>query len=62
MGSLASGYLTPDEAYAYLGQVAHIDGVVVGVSRPEHIRETFAAINRYLPRPVSTQAAAQSTA
>jgi hypothetical protein len=62
MGSLASGYLTPEEAYAYLGQVAHIDGVVVGVSRPEHIRETFAAINRHLPRPALTQAAAQSTA
>lgn len=50
MGSLASGYLSPDEAYAYLGQVAHIDGVVVGVSRPAHIEQTFAAITRHLPR------------
>jgi len=49
MGSLASGYLAPDEAYAYLGQVANIDGVVVGASRPEHIEETFAAIRRHLP-------------
>lgn len=49
MGSLASGYLSPDEAYAYLGQVANIDGIVVGVSRADHIRETFAAIGRHLP-------------
>jgi hypothetical protein len=50
MGSLASGYLSPDEAYAYLGQVAHIDGIVVGVSRPEHIEDTFGAITRHMPR------------
>lgn len=48
MGSLASGFLKPDEAYAYLAGVANIDGVVVGVSRVEHIEETFAAIKRHM--------------
>lgn len=50
MGSLASGYLKPDEAYAYLAGVRNIDGVVVGVSRQAHIDETFAAIKRHMPR------------
>lgn len=50
MGSLASGYLKPDEAYAYLSTVRNLDGVVVGVSRPEHIAETFSAIKRHLPQ------------
>ena len=48
MGSLASGYLKPDEAYEYLAGVRNIDGVVVGVSRPAHIDETFAAIKRHM--------------
>ena len=50
MGSLASGYLRPDEAYAYLSTISNIDGVVVGVSRPEHVTETFGAIRRHLPQ------------
>jgi urease gamma subunit len=50
MGSLASGFIRPDEAYSYLAGIAHIDGVVVGVSRPEHIEETFAAIKRHMFR------------
>ena len=49
MGSLASGYLKPDEAYAYLATVANVDGVVVGVSSPAHIQETFGAIRQHLP-------------
>jgi hypothetical protein len=48
MGSLASGFLKPDEAYAYLAGWKNIDGVVVGVSRPEHIAETFAAIKKHM--------------
>ena len=48
MGSLASGYLAPEEAYAYLGAIPNIDGVVVGVSRRSHIDETFAAIKRHM--------------
>lgn len=50
MGSLASGFLKPDEAYAYLGKVQNIDGVVVGASSPAHIRETFGAIKANMPR------------
>ena len=48
MGSLASGYLRPDEAYAYLAGVRNVDGVVVGVSRRAHIDETFSAITRHM--------------
>ena len=50
MGSLASGFLTPSAAYAYLGGVQNIDGVVVGASSPAHIRETFSAIKSNMPR------------
>lgn len=57
MGSLASGYLKPDDAYAYLGGVKNIDGVVVGASSPAHIRETFGAIKSCMPR-LKTPAAA----
>lgn len=49
MGSLASGYLKPQEAYAYLGGIKTIDGVVVGASSPAHIRETFGAIKSNMP-------------
>ncbi|MGD8563942.1 MAG: hypothetical protein PVG03_15475 [Desulfarculaceae bacterium] len=48
MGSLASGYLAPDEAYEYLGGVPQVEAVVVGVSSPEHARESFKAIQRNL--------------
>jgi hypothetical protein len=47
MGTLASGHLRPDEAYAYLATVPRIESVVVGVSSPAHIEETFAAIRRH---------------
>lgn len=47
MGTLASGYLRPDEAYAYLATVPRIESAVVGVSSPAHIAETFAAIRRH---------------
>jgi hypothetical protein len=50
MGSLASGFLRPEEAYAYLASVQNIDGVVVGVSRQAHIDETFGAIRKHMPR------------
>lgn len=50
MGSLASGFLNPEEAYSYLAGVKSIDGVVVGVSRLAHLEETFAAIRRYMFR------------
>ena len=47
MGTLASGFLKPDEAYAYLATVPNIRSVVVGVSSPGHARETFAAIRKH---------------
>lgn len=50
MGSLASGFLKPDDAYAYLATIGNIDGVVVGATRPAHIEETFAAIRAHMPR------------
>ncbi|MCG8406841.1 MAG: hypothetical protein MI923_16715 [Phycisphaerales bacterium] len=45
MGTLASGYLKPDEAYKYLFGLAKMDSVVVGVSNPSHAEQTFAAIH-----------------
>ncbi len=51
MGTLASGYLRPDEAYSYLFSLPRIDSVVVGVSSPAHAEETFAAIRRHRPQP-----------
>ena len=47
MGTLASGFLKPDEAYAYLATVPNIRSIVVGVSSPGHVRETFAAIRKH---------------
>jgi hypothetical protein len=44
MGTLASGFLKPMEAYAYLATVPNIQSVVVGVSSPAHIDETLSAI------------------
>lgn len=48
MGSLASGFLKPDEAYAYLAGIRNIEGIVVGVSRASHVEETFGAIKRHM--------------
>jgi hypothetical protein len=47
MGTLASGYLKPGEAYEYLFGLPGIDSVVVGVSSRAHARETFEAIERH---------------
>ena len=47
MGTLASGFLKPDEAYAYLATVPNIRSIVVGVSSPSHVAETFAAIRKH---------------
>lgn len=46
MGTLASGYLSPEDAYAYLGQFPSIKSVVVGVSSAKHADETFNAIKK----------------
>jgi hypothetical protein len=44
MGTLASGYLKPKEAYEYLFGFPSVESVVVGVSTREHIADTFEAI------------------
>lgn len=46
MGTLASGYLRPEEAYEYLYSLPKMDSVVVGVSTPQHAEQTYAAIER----------------
>lgn len=46
MSTLASGYLKPGEAYAYLGTLPHVESVVVGASSQAHVAETFSAIKR----------------
>ncbi len=48
MGTLASGYLKPKEAYDYLFRLPKMDSVVVGISTPEHAEETISEIGRGL--------------
>jgi hypothetical protein len=43
MGTLASGYLKPKEAYEYVFSRPSVQSVVVGVSTPTHAAETFTA-------------------
>jgi hypothetical protein len=47
MGTLASGYLKPAEAYEYLFQLPKIESVVVGVSTKSHAKETFKTVQSY---------------
>lgn len=44
MGTLASGFLRPADAYEYLFALPAVKAVVVGVSTPSHAAETFAAV------------------
>lgn len=46
MGTLASGRLSPEEAYAYLNGIAAVEAVVVGASSRGHLEHTFAEIRR----------------
>jgi len=41
MSILAAGYLKPPEAITYIGSLPNLVGVVVGVSKERHARETF---------------------
>jgi hypothetical protein len=41
MSILAAGYLKPSEAIKYIQRLSHLKGVVVGVSKEQHARETF---------------------
>jgi hypothetical protein len=49
MGTLASGYLKPKEAYEYIFTKPAVKSVVVGVSTPAHAAETFAAVRDAAP-------------
>jgi hypothetical protein len=49
MGTLASGYLKPKEAYEYIFTQPAVQSVVVGVSTPAHAAETFAAVRAAAP-------------
>lgn len=48
MGTLASGFLKPAEAYEYVFNLPGIESAVVGVSSPAHAEETFGAIRRHV--------------
>jgi hypothetical protein len=49
MNTLASGHLSPPQAYRYLAQFPAIRSVVVGMSRHDHALETIAAIRAHMP-------------
>jgi len=44
MGTLASGYLTPEEAYSYVNAFSSVKSIVVGASSTAHMRATFGSI------------------
>lgn len=48
MNTLASGQLSPDKAYSYLGKFNSVKSVVVGISRKEHAGQTVGAIREHL--------------
>lgn len=47
MGTLAGGYLKPDDAYAYLFRQPNVASVVVGASTEAHAKETFESIRKH---------------
>lgn len=49
MGTLASGYLKPAEAFPYVFSRPAVQSVVVGVSTQSHAAETFAAARGAVP-------------
>lgn len=44
MGTLASGFLAPSEAYPYVNAFSAVKSIVVGASSTAHIRATFGSI------------------
>jgi hypothetical protein len=48
MSILAAGYLKPPEAIKYIGSLPNLVGVVVGVSKEQHARETFKLLKERL--------------
>lgn len=51
MNTLASGALKPRAAFEYLAKSGRIRHVVLGVSSEDHIRESFALAQEFLPSP-----------
>jgi hypothetical protein len=43
---LAAGYLKLDDAAEYLNTLENLNGVVVGVSKESHARETFRLLQK----------------
>jgi len=48
MGILAAGYLKPPEAIKYIRSLSNLKGIVVGVSKEQHARETFKLLKENL--------------
>jgi len=48
MSILAAGYLKPPEAINYIRGLANLKGIVVGVSKEQHARETFKLLEKNL--------------
>ena len=46
MGTLASGFLTPNEAYQYVNRFSSVKSIVVGASTVGHVHATFRAISQ----------------
>jgi hypothetical protein len=47
MSILASGYLKPPEAINYIKALPNVTGIVVGVSKERHARETFSLLREH---------------
>ena len=50
MNVLASGAADPETAFRYLGDLKKIQNVVVGATKPEHIRQSAELSKTYLSR------------
>lgn len=50
MGTLASGYLAPEEAYSYVNTFPSVQSIVVGTSSTHHIASTYLAIRQSTDR------------
>jgi len=48
MSALASGFLSPDDAFRYLGSIEKLRSVVVGASSVAHIEQTFRSIQEHM--------------
>ena len=48
MSILAAGYLKPTEAIRYIRSLPNLVGIVVGVSKEHHARETFKLLKERL--------------